>query len=68
MGLIGGFLGRQVSNGGNYRPAMNRLIALPIAMIVLALAGCNTVRGFGEDISAMGRALSNSTGTTSEDR
>jgi predicted small secreted protein len=28
-----------------------------------ALAGCNTIRGIGEDISALGRALSDSTGT-----
>lgn len=47
---------------------MNRLLTLSVAVAVLALAGCNTVRGFGEDISALGRALSSSTGTTGEDR
>jgi len=34
---------------------------------VLALAGltaCNTMRGIGEDISAFGRYISNSTGTS----
>jgi predicted small secreted protein len=33
---------------------------------ILALAGltaCNTMRGVGEDITAMGRYISNSTGT-----
>ena len=32
----------------------------------MGLGACNTVRGFGEDISALGRALSNSTGTAGE--
>ena len=32
------------------------------AAILVALGGCNTIRGIGEDISALGRALSDSTG------
>jgi len=33
--------------------------------VLLGLAACNTMRGVGEDISAVGRYISNSTGTTS---
>jgi predicted small secreted protein len=29
------------------------------ALLTLLLAGCNTVEGFGQDMSAAGRALSN---------
>ena len=30
---------------------MKALLILPLVVTVLALAGCNTVKGFGEDIS-----------------
>jgi len=40
------------------------LSLLSVAALTL-LTGCNTVRGFGEDISALGRSLSNATGTGS---
>lgn len=30
---------------------MKALLILPLVVTVLALSGCNTVRGFGEDIS-----------------
>jgi len=40
------------------------LIVLSCAAIAM-LTGCNTMRGFGEDISALGRSLSNATGTGS---
>jgi predicted small secreted protein len=30
---------------------MKALLLLPLVVTVLALAGCNTVKGFGEDIS-----------------
>jgi predicted small secreted protein len=32
--------------------------------VLFALPACNTMRGVGEDISAMGRYISDSTGTT----
>jgi len=35
---------------GRYRP-MKALLLLPLIVTVLALSGCNTVKGFGEDIS-----------------
>jgi len=38
---------------------------LLLAVLAFAsLTGCNTVRGFGEDVSALGRSLSNATGTS----
>lgn len=40
-----------------------RLIAVAALAALLVLTGCNTVRGFGEDISALGHSLSNATGT-----
>lgn len=30
---------------------MKALLLLPLVVTVLALAGCNTIKGFGEDIS-----------------
>jgi predicted small secreted protein len=41
------------------------LLTLAACFAIAGLAGCNTMRGFGEDISALGRSLSNSTGTGS---
>ncbi len=35
---------------GRYRP-MKALLLLPLIVTVLALSGCNTVKGFGEDIT-----------------
>ena len=40
------------------------MILLSFAALAV-LTGCNTMRGFGEDISALGRSLSNATGTGS---
>jgi predicted small secreted protein len=41
---------------------MTRLIvALSLLMSMLALSGCNTVRGFGEDLEKAGEAISNAT-------
>ncbi|KKL30225.1 entericidin [Burkholderia contaminans FFH2055] len=34
-----------------------RLAALALAGLVFGLAGCNTVRGFGQDVNAAGNAL-----------
>jgi predicted small secreted protein len=42
------------------------LILCTAAFSVISFSGCNTIRGVGEDISALGRALSDSTGTSSE--
>ena len=36
---------------GGMDPDMKALLLLPLVVTVLALAGCNTVKGFGEDIS-----------------
>ncbi len=38
---------------------MNKLIA--IVLCALALAGCNTVRGMGQDIEKAGEAIQRST-------
>jgi len=35
------------------------------AVTVAGLSACNTMRGMGEDISALGRYISNSSGTSS---
>lgn len=40
------------------RNLMTALLGLAVAA-PLALTGCNTVQGFGEDISATGRAVEN---------
>ena len=43
---------------------VKKTFAFVAALLVAALLpGCNTIRGVGEDISALGRALSDSTGT-----
>jgi predicted small secreted protein len=39
--------------------------ALAAVFMLTGLTACNTMRGIGEDISAFGRYLSNSTGTSS---
>jgi predicted small secreted protein len=41
------------------------LPALAAVLVLSGLTACNTMRGIGEDISAFGRYLSNSTGTSS---
>ncbi len=33
----------------------------PVALAVMALAACNTVRGVGQDVGAAGRAVSGTT-------
>lgn len=43
----------------------NFLFMIVGSVLLLTVPGCNTVRGFGEDISALGRSLSNATGTSS---
>jgi predicted small secreted protein len=48
---------------------MKFLIFFSAAVLVASgLSACNTIRGFGEDISALGHALSKSSGTNSETR
>jgi predicted small secreted protein len=44
---------------------MKRLLIGLACLGLAALTGCNTMRGFGEDISALGRSLSSATGTSS---
>ena len=39
--------------------------ALAAVFVLSGLTACNTMRGIGEDISAFGRYLSSSTGTSS---
>ncbi len=39
---------------------MNRLIALLVVAATAALAGCNTMAGAGQDLSAGGHAITNS--------
>lgn len=44
---------------------MNTVLPRLACLVVLfALTACNTMRGVGEDVSAMGRYISDSTGTT----
>jgi predicted small secreted protein len=35
------------------------ILYLGSALVLLAVAGCNTVAGFGEDLNAAGRGLKN---------
>jgi len=35
-----------------------------VLLAAVALSACNTIRGFGEDVSALGRTLSNASETT----
>lgn len=39
---------------------MTRMIAAILMLVGVALAGCNTVSGVGQDISAGGRAMTHS--------
>jgi predicted small secreted protein len=39
--------------------------ALAAVATLAGLSACNTMRGMGEDISALGRYISNSSGTSS---
>jgi len=41
-----------------------KMIALVALFALISLPGCNTIRGFGEDLSALGRSMSNATGTS----
>ena len=36
---------------------MKKLLALMTAIALVALAGCNTMEGVGQDVSATGRAV-----------
>jgi predicted small secreted protein len=36
---------------------MNKLIGLGLMLAMLALAGCNTVRGIGQDIEKLGSTI-----------
>ena len=47
---------------------MLRLLIGMFALLVLpSLSGCNTARGFGEDMQALGRAMSGSAADVKED-
>jgi len=53
-------------NTGKYSPAMRKTFcALAAAVTLAGLTACNTMRGMGEDISALGRYISSSSGTSS---
>ena len=39
---------------------MNKLLTLDLAAALLALSGCNTVRGLGQDIEKAGAAIEKS--------
>jgi predicted small secreted protein len=36
---------------------MKRFAVLALAVLVVALAGCNTMRGFGQDMEKAGEAI-----------
>jgi len=36
---------------------MKRLVVLVLALLIAALAGCNTMRGFGQDMEKAGEAI-----------
>jgi predicted small secreted protein len=40
---------------------MKRVALLVLAMAVLAVAGCNTMQGFGKDVEKAGEAIQKST-------
>ncbi|HEX6112173.1 MAG TPA: entericidin A/B family lipoprotein [Geminicoccaceae bacterium] len=47
---------------------MLRLLIGMFALLVLpSLSGCNTARGFGEDMQALGRAMSGTAADVKED-
>jgi predicted small secreted protein len=41
---------------------MNKIAAILMAMCVLMLTGCNTMRGFGQDVEKAGEAIQRKTG------
>lgn len=43
-----------------YNDAMKQLSIYLALFFALALAGCNTIEGFGQDMEAAGEAISNS--------
>lgn len=47
-------------------PSPLALLFLSLLVMVLAVAGCNTVSGAGEDISAAGRGIDQTSHTTQE--
>jgi predicted small secreted protein len=54
------------ADAGKFFPHMERtFIAITAAFCLAGLTACNTMRGMGEDISAFGRYISNSSGTSS---
>ncbi len=36
---------------------MKRLVVPVLALLIVALAGCNTMRGFGQDMEKAGEAI-----------
>jgi predicted small secreted protein len=45
---------------------MNKLVAVLLAMVIGALAGCNTMQGLGKDIERGGEKLQGSARDTQE--
>jgi len=37
------------------------LIIVPLLLVILFASGCNTTRGFGEDLESLGRYIQDST-------
>lgn len=43
------------------------IVPLALAALALALAGCNTIKGAGKDVSATGKAVTDAAATTQND-
>ncbi len=41
---------------------MNKIAAILVAVCVVALSGCNTMRGFGQDMEKAGEAIQRKSG------
>ncbi len=52
--------------GSFQRTLMTMLMLSTLALATVALAGCNTMRGAGEDVSAAGNAVSNTAEKTKQ--
>jgi predicted small secreted protein len=63
------FAAKRRSNGGEEEMSttLKLLIGLLALLAVPALSACNTARGFGEDVQALGRAMSGSAEEVEED-